>query len=362
MKEPGLYSARIVARRASTRGAAAPEEIEFELANTVIIPYTFSPESSYTVTTGQQKLDAGLLRRFYFAPPKGAAALTFTLGVQKGSRSNVSGWIIDRNGYNVNYLPRAKGTERSEGSNRVSTNDLGDGVIEVVVQADAFEGTGQPSEFTLSVSCTMLDIEPRVQRDGDGHSLTVDAVNVGDRIVTGSFTYTMKGYGRAVRDTMRGDTFSMPLVMRKGDGALWISPRFSRETYNRATDILARIVDAEGNVQGQETYNQPAEWLFIPNFDRSADSTVYHLQIIFGSANYDKIAPIPIEIIEHHVHPSDAHQLDGYVGTELVPYIPESLTTKLPAETIPTGYYGLGDLTFKPRGEDQGITWEFKVE
>src|SRR5205823_2047066 len=130
-------------------------------------------------------------------------------------------WIIDRNGYNVTYLPRVKGEERSEGANIVPMSDLGEGVIEVVVQADAFEGAGGASEFALSAQALMLGVRSSVVRDSSNRMLVVDAVNNGNEMLHGSFSDTVKGYGRTLRDTMHGDTFSMPLMMHKGDGALW---------------------------------------------------------------------------------------------------------------------------------------------
>lgn len=362
MKEPGLYSGRIVARRASSRGPASPGEIEFELVNTVIVPYFFTPENSYTVTTPSQKLPAGVTRRFYFAPPAGAAAVTFTLSVPKGSRSNVSGKISDRYGVTENYLPRVKGSDRSEGSNTVAIEALGDGVIEVVVQADAFEGGGSESEFTLSASCLMLSMEPKVVHNGGSGTLEVEARSTGRRPVEGDFTYTIKGYGRVMQDTMQGDTWSMPITMRKGDGALWISPKFTPEDYMRATDILVRIVDESGYVQAEEPLNTPSTWLFLPNFYREADSTRYTLEVIFGSANYENIKGIPIQITEHHVRPSDPRTLGGF-GTLLYPYIPETLRAKIPSGLgTPQGYYNLGEISFKPRGSEQTVTMEFTFE
>jgi subtilisin family serine protease len=363
MTEPGIYSASVIGRRASARGKASPEEVEFELVNTVIVPYRFSAEKEFTVTTPRTKLVAGASTRFYFAPPPGAAALTFTMNVPKGSRSNVSGSIVTQEGYTVNYLPRAKGMERYEASNTVAMSQLGDGIIEVVVQADAFEGNGAPSEFTLSVKAMMLEVRPEVVGYGNNRTLELEAINRGDEILAGSFNYTVKGYGRTVQDTMRGDTFTMPVVLYGDDGALWIAPTFSDEDYMRATDILVQIVDQQGNVQSQEAFNKPQEWLFLPNFDRTADSSRFTLRIIFGSANYEDLPDIPIKIIENHVRPTDPKPLGGFRSPDMVPYIPQHLEGDLTPSLamIRPGYHGLGEVIFKPQGSDQSVTFEFEV-
>ncbi|MBC8144661.1 MAG: S8 family serine peptidase [bacterium] len=359
LKEPGLYTGRVIARRASASGPAAASEIEFELLNTIIVPYQFSPENDYTVTTPMQTIPAGHTRRFYFAPPPGAATLTFTLSVPKGSKSNVAGWILDRNGYNVNYLARVIERERLEGSNTVSAEALGTGVIEVVVQSDVMESAGNASQFALTVASTMLDFDVAIVGD-ETREAVITAVNTGNKTINGTTSITMKGYVRTIVDTLRRDTFSMPLVMRKEDGALWIQPSFDPKDYNRSTDILARLVDADGNVQAEEAFGTPSVWLFLPNFDREADSTNYRLEVIFGFARDSDLPKVPITIVEKHVRPSDPRPIDGWSGSELVPYIPQTFRGKLPATPIPAGYNGLGELIFKPRGEDTPITWEFE--
>jgi subtilisin family serine protease len=360
MKEPGLYSARVLARRASGTAATPASDVEFELLNTIIVPHHFSAENGFTVATPTADLPAGHTRRFFFAPPRGAAALTFTLTVPKGSTSNVAGWIIDRNGYNVNYLPRVISRERTEGSNTVSAEELGDGIIEVVVQADAFESSGATSQFALQVSCLMVDFDVEIVGDDREEEAVVTAVNTGRETINGTTAITMKGYSRTLVDTLRGDTFSMPIVMRRDDGAIWIEPSFDPKDYNLATDILARIVDADGNVQAEETYGTPSEWLFLPNFDREVDSTVYRLEIIFGFARDRDLPKVPVTIVEKHVRPSDPRPIDGWSGTELVPYIPQTYRGRVPVLTVPRGYVGLAELSFKVRGSETPITWEFE--
>ena len=359
MKEPGLYTGRVLARRAIGTGRADASEIEFELLNTVIVPYVFSPEKEYAVATPTYTLPGGHTRRFYFAPPKGAAALTFTLSVPKGSGSNVSGWVIDRNGYNAGYLPRVIARERTEASNTISADAYGDGIIEVVVQSDVMDSPGNPSQFSLAVSCTMLDFDVDVVGSGAAREAIVSAVNTGSQTITGTTGITMKGYMRTVRDTMRADTYSLPIVMRKDDGALWINVVFDPKDYNRSTDILARLVDDDGNVQTDEAFGTPSTWLFLPNFEREADSTRYRLEIIFGHASDGVIPEVPITIIEKHVRPAEPRPIDGWTGTELVPYVPQTLRGKIPVTVIPKGYVGLGELSFKQRGEETPLTWEF---
>ncbi len=362
LREPGIYTGRVIARRASAKGKAADEDVEFELVSTVIVPYTFSPETEFAATTPTERIESGLTQRFYFAPPAGAAAITFTLSTPKGgSGTAVSGSVMDRNGYNAGYLSRVKGTERTEASTTIAASAWGDGVIEVVVQADPMDGAGQPAEFTLSASCMMLSMKPEVFTENGKRFLQLTVMNTSTEPMEGSFQQTVKGYGRVHRLTMEGDTLTMPLTMWKGDGALWVTPQFTPEGYMKSTDILARIVDENGYVQADEAFNRPAESLFIPNFNRDADSTAFNLEIIFGAAEYDEPPSIPIAIKEHHVYPTDPRGFSGGSG-ELIPYVPVTLKAQLPDFTLPEGYYGIGEITYKPRsGSAQSVTVEFLI-
>ncbi len=363
MREPGLYTARIIARRADGRAATPDAEREFELRNTVIVPYTFSPEHDFTVTTPTAKLEAGMSNRYYFTAPAGAAAVTFTLTVPKGSRTAVSGKIANQRGITENYLPHVKGTERTEGSNTVTVDAMGKGVVEVVVQADAFDGAGEPAEYTLSAKCLMLAVTPQVERIGTSTQLNVEAINTGVDPLRGDFTYTVKGYGRTIRDTMRSDFYSIPLVMRKDDGALWVRPTFSDEDYMRATDILLQIVDAEGNVQAEQALNTPGEWIFLPNFNREADSTKLWLRITFGTTNYERFLPVPVTVVENHMRPSDPRPLSGYSAGEIYPSIERTFSTKMSGLIdAPRGYHQIGEIGFKPRGSEQSIPFEFTFQ
>lgn len=383
MTEPGLYNGKIVARRAGGKKPTPADEVEFELVNSVIVPYRFSPENDFMATTGSQKVRSGGTKRFYFTPPAGASAMTFTLSVPKGSPSVVFGAIADRTGVTETYLPRVQGTERTEGSTTVALAEMGDGVIEVIVQGEMFEGGGGDAEFTLSAEPLMLDLDVRTYDAGGAKELEVTALNSGTTPIEGKVEYTLKGYGRTIRDTIRNHFHRTPVRLSRHDGALWIAVRFAPEEYMRSTDILIRLVDSAGQSQAQEDFNTPEEWIFLPNFDRGAEDKWYFLEVVFGSA-YDReesesdaveeaimimgeeaTDAVPFEIVEKHVRPTDYERLGSYGDDELYPYVPRTMRGTLPALEggIPEGFKGLGELRFTKAGyDDVRFEMEFVAE
>ena len=368
MTEPGLYSGKIVARRAKGKKPTPADEVEFELLNTLILPYRFSPENSYKVTTGSHKLKSGETKRFYFAIPSGALGTTFTLTLPKGSHSIFSGTITDRFGKAQGYLPHIRGSERTEGESTISSDVLGEGIIEVIIQADPMEGGGGDGEFTLTVEPIMLDIDAKPNATKGSSELIVTAQNTGTEPIAGKLEYTLKGYSRTVRDTIRNSFYRAPIKVGKHDGALWLAVRFAPEEYMQSTDIMIRLVDSSGQSQAQEVYNGPEEWVFLPNFYRDEEERWYFLEIVFGTAipteegvddseedrDFDDPTSdaIPFQIIEKHVRPTDFERLNGYSERFFYPYIPRTFTGEAPELEggIPEGYYPLFDLRFEESG------------
>ncbi len=370
MVEPGLYTGKIIARRAHGKKQTPADEVEFELLNTVIVPYRFSPEGDYTVTTSPSRLKSGESKRFYFAIPSGALATTFTLNAQKDSRSTLSGTIIDRFGQAQGYLPHLKSSERTEASSTITTSLLGDGIIEIVIEADPMDGAGNDSEFTLTAECLMLDVKTDIRTYGETGELVVVVRNTDTKPISGTFEYTLKGYARNLHDTMHGGFYRAPIKLDRHDGALWLAVKFAPEDYMRSTDILIRLVDSSGQSQVQEVYNNPEEWVFLPNFYRDSLDRWYFLEIVFGTAtptsssasssgssiefSLDKrsAGAIPFEITEKHVRPTDFEKLNGYGERDFYPYVPRTFKGELPELEggIPEGYYRLGDLRFEESG------------
>lgn len=356
MKTPGIYCGKIVAKRLEAKGAASEGEFEFELLNTVIVPYQFSADMNYSFTTPNYKLNPGVSKRFYIAMPNGALAVRFKLNVEKNSTSNVMGKVIDSRGLNVAYIPQATGSKPNS-SSLISKEDLGDGIIEIVINADAYQGQGEPSEFSLTAEAVMMSVKTEVKKGKLKDELIVHILNNNNAVTNIDASYVQKGYMKTTYETINRDTFSMPLAMRKDDGALWATIKFNDNDYMKSTDIITQIVDANGEVQAQEAYNKNAEWLFVPNFMR--DSAKFKLQLFFGASSYEIINHYKLEIIEKHVRPDEPKKIGGYGLYKAVPFIERTLYTEF--KSLPTlqGFKPIYELKLKLDGEEQSINIEF---
>lgn len=363
MKEPGLYSGRIVARRARGTKATAADEIEFELLSTITVPHLFSPEKEYRITMPAQTLDAGESRRFYVALPPGAAGATFTLATPRGGRGVVSGTVVDRFGIAQGYLSRVLGHERTEASTFIAQDEMGSGVVEVVIESDPMEGSGGTAQFTLSAEALLLSLRPEVVSYGETKGLRLTAMNGGTKPVEGKYDYTVKGYARTIVDTIRNGFYRRPITLGAHDGALWVAARFAPEEYMKSTDILIRLVDSSGAVEGSETFGTPEAWVFQPNFLRDGNDRGLFLEIVFGSARPVEEA-IPFELVEKHVRPTDYESIGTRDDRTLYPFIPRTMSQELPSLEggIPDGFHGVGEVRFLLDGDEgKSVPVEFVV-
>lgn len=357
LQQPGLYSARVVARHASSEGPAASGEIEFELMNTVIVPWQLGPANRYTITTPVDTLAPGVIGRHYIAVPKGAIALRCTLSVPKGSRANVSSKIAGQDGNTIAYLPRARGGERPDAAITIPVDGTS-GVLEFCTQAEAFEGGGAYSPYSLSVSAIMLDVNASLDVVEGKRQIRLDLEATGTAPVRATYSYTPKGYVRVRREVLPRDVASVPVTMAPDDGALWLTVKLDPEDYMRSTDIMLSMVDETGAQQAQQAMNSPEETIFLPNFARG-DSSRFRLHINYGAAREGGVKSLPITLIEKHVRPADPKPIGGYGQSELWPGISRSLHSRnLELPTIPPGFFPLVDIGVKLDASEDPIAIE----
>lgn len=370
LAEPGLYSGRVIARRERGRRATASDEIEFELLSTVIVPHRLSASDNFTIATEPRTILPGQTDRHFVALPSGALGLRMRLVGAPDSKGTIGATIVDATGRTATWLPRIDPRERTVASALVDAATLGDGLVEIVVEGEAFEGAGGAGRYWLEIEGVMLDLGIEAMRLPDGtDDLRVTARNVGTEVIEGRLATTVKGYERILVDTLRDPSipYRRAVTITPYDGALWIAVEFSPEDYMRGTDILLRLLDSTGLAQGTEVFHGPSEWVFLPNFDRGGEARTFTLEVVFGAASRDEVIadPIPFRIVERHVRPTDFRTIgSGRQDRTFYPFLPRTITTTLPTLDggIPSGFYPIGELRFRPEGQDdEEVVIEFPV-
>ncbi|MBC8044968.1 MAG: S8 family serine peptidase [Rhizobacter sp.] len=342
LSTPGLYTGKILATAASRSGRRAPaSETEFELLTTIAVPYQFTAANAYRISVENEKLDAGELRRYFFAVPEQGSALAVSLTRGKLPAA-VSATIIDSRGLQVGFVPSLSEKETAASDRVVS--ELSAGVYEIVVQSDAVRNTGV-STYSLDVRLSEMSMRPKFLSP-----LLASVSLSAPEKMQGTLRARITGYGATTVDSLTtSDTFVRPLFFAKGDRSITVTVSVSKTDYNKNTDIAMRVLDGSGKQLAIENLSALSKAIKVQNL--SADTSTVYFVLTYGYA-IDK--PLPeVRLVVDEFHQQSALALEVWPSTfELVPFVVKETELTLPALTLPLslpprGYRYRGDLRFE---------------
>ena len=148
MSEPGLYNARITATRDD--GSNTPE---FSMMATVIVPYQFNSSNKYKMTWNDQKVDIGMVQRYFINLPGGQNSTKITLRRDKNNYARVRYRLFDPNGIEQYLSPQLNSVNNDEVLESVHY-DLEPGVYELI--AEGIYIANGVSTYDLSVEFSSI--------------------------------------------------------------------------------------------------------------------------------------------------------------------------------------------------------------
>ncbi|MCU0644567.1 MAG: S8 family serine peptidase, partial [bacterium] len=111
LSQPGIYSGKIFGyRKQSGQQLNNPAALEFELLNTIIIPYIFDQKNGYEQEFLKQAITPGDVRRYFIQAPVGATAAKIKISPSAAKFCSVTGFVYDPAGiqYTVTDLIASK--------------------------------------------------------------------------------------------------------------------------------------------------------------------------------------------------------------------------------------------------------------
>ncbi len=348
LKKPGIYHGVITAK-ASHKNAAKrlrkkrSKDIEFELHNTIIVPYTFTAQNDYQISIPNQRINAGRLKRYYFAVPHYATSFRVKLISNQKKGLNLSGSIVDPNGKVAGYIPTMTNDERFT-DEYISGKQLKPGVYEVVVEADRFS-TPKSFRFGLEATIESIDIS-HLETYSD--QLVFSITNSGIKKIYGSVTGSYEGFSKTWSDSIYSpQVYRKPIRLFKNTQTCHLKFIVSNKNYNKNTDASLMVVDSSGKKITSRTLDNPYEELFFYHPDKSQDSLTVFFEIHYGFAHADRGDAIAFSVEETHQVKSNI--LECTPGAfDLYPYIPQRVTINLPSsKDIPPGYKRKGSIRFE---------------
>ncbi len=237
MSEPGLYNARITAVRDD--GSNTPE---FSMMASVIIPYQFNTSNNFKMNWNEQKIDIGMVKRYFLNLPGGQNNLKITLSKNKSDYASIRYRLFDPNGSEL-YLSSMLNTVRNDEVLESFHYDLEPGVYELI--AEGMFNSNRLSTYNLAVDFSSIQFlgEKEISKDDNRR----DIVNVFNQVKTYNLSGEISGYQRNYNVKLTGEeSYKMPFTLNKGESSREFNIELTKDDFNKVTDFSLMIFDSTG--------------------------------------------------------------------------------------------------------------------
>jgi subtilisin family serine protease len=270
MVEPGLYNARITATRDD--GSNTPE---FSMMVTVVIPFQFNVSNMFKINWPDQKVDIGMVKRYFINVPGGQNSLKILLRRNKNEYARVRYRLFDPNGTEL-YLSSQLNSVNNDEMLESIHYDLESGVYELI--AEGLFLANSVSSYNLSVEFSSIQFigEKEISKDDNERVVT----NVFNETKSYSLSGEILGYQKNYSINLTGETiYKMPFTLRKGERSKEFKIEMSKEDFNLVTDFSLMILDTTGYAVSKDGLSYRKGFISIANsFDQ--DSMEYTLEVI----------------------------------------------------------------------------------
>ncbi len=250
LKNPGLYSGKITAFRKRLNTGLDRAKIEFELLNTVIVPYNFDHHNDYQQNFERCEIQAGEIQRYFILVPSGATSAKITLSSIRGAYCNVNAYLYTPEGRKYHQTDIVKSKEQNKEITIIPTQHLTLGIWEIDVHA--YFTNEKDSHYNLSVHFNGFKIDPP----------TISTFNYqlgqepnGSFTVTNQFNVPFYGFGRGkiegyqrqrTHEILQNDKFNYNFMVEKGVKSAAFLFDFEDETFLKMSDITVNLYDSKG--------------------------------------------------------------------------------------------------------------------
>jgi len=313
LSKPGLYSGKVVGYRKEQ--AAHPQNIEFELLNTIIIPYLFDHQNNYQQLFQNRSLGPGDVDRYFILVPIGAttAKITITPSKNKFCQVNCSGYTPE--GIKYFSLPYVSGKEQNQENQNISVPDLTPGTWEIDVYAD-FQHE-QESVYDLSLSFSSFKVEPssisdfnyKAGREPNGYLKVTNQFNVP---FYGFGRGKLYGYQRKQQQVTRDrDIFNYDFRVESDINKVAFEIDFDDDSFLQFTDVAINVYDSQGRAIFKDALNHDRAQVML---NRIAEGN-YSLEIAAAFAYSSYNASWKFDFIEKY-YSSEEIDIKIYEGID----------------------------------------------
>lgn len=357
LTEPGIYTGKVTAY---ARGLSGPRVPEWEIWNTVVIPWKFEGTAAdrheWTVT-GQEP---GAIRRFFLEVPPGATALELALEPRRGSAGMARLVVHDPEGHGAStFQGWADPLAETNDVFVFGGEDLWPGTWEAIVFANS--ANHADADWRLEATIGGLRAKPDTitsfrANPGEPWAAEVSVTNDFAQPFEGTAEGRLTGYRRERTIEVTGeDVWEMPFKMNGELESVSFRMELDDSTYNRLTDCVFSVLDSDGVALVREALGSRVESLSFKNpKPAGSDPVGYTLQVWAGFARPESKESWSMRLRESYMRrdPEKIAVRSGQ-GTAilLTPGAPAGLTLSLGGSprTPPDGTFNFGEITFRDK-------------
>ena len=292
LAEPGLYCGKIIGyRKRQVAAKYDPASAEFELLNTIIIPYIFDHGNRYQQEFNKRRIKPGDVDRYFILIPAGATTAKITIVPSKSNYCNVNGFGYTPAGINYFTSRTITSKEQNEEMQIIPSHDLSPGIWEIDVYSD-FQNDKE-SVYDLSISFNSFRVEPstianlnyKVGQEPNGHLKVTNQFNIP---FYGFSRGELYGYQRTLTKTIRDrDTFSYDFKATSGIEQVEFEIDFSEDSFLKFTDVAINVYDSRGAAIYKDALDQAKSQVVLKLV--SPGSYTFELTAAFAYSAYDAL-------------------------------------------------------------------------
>lgn len=353
LDKPGLYSGRIWAYEKGmphTRGNS-----QFELVNSIAIPYSFSDQNNYSLSFTDRKLAPGELDREFLAIPPGAKSVKLTISTRDLKRGcSVS--VFDNNGEELSRFGINADASKRTSSVFISGSDVTPGIWEADLSRTMSAEDEGPMDIDFTVQVQPLEVEDistGLATNGDPE-IGASVANPSLLDYTAHLSGNVNGYERTI-DTLLAttDTFTLPFTPHPGERGVLFRISIPPEDYDLFTDIACQVLRPDSNAVFNSAFDYSKK--IVPVFfdhhessDTSAGGATdkYILFIRGAIALPDRPHPWHLHIVEQRFMQHGTYLSGSPAQLSLPPF--QSQSVELQADNVapqaPNGYRLFGSI------------------
>lgn len=340
MREPGLYTARITAFRDDKTSFP-----EFEMLAVVVMPYKLCSEDNYSLNWKAQKIEQGLIDRYFIELPAGQTGMHIKISASENKYARVRFRLVNPDGMELDLSPQL---HTLDGIREVQNTyyDLLPGVYEVDVEGIFL--AKDSSAYDLSIQYFGINCLNKHTITTEDNSIEVVNLfnNVSDYNLKGSLT----GYEINHQVTIGGsEKFRLPFVMKSGESSKEFRLELTKEDYNKFTDLAFMIYNSDGYVVEKSALSYRTGSITLYN-NSDAESTEFVFEIVPGFAHETGSAEIRLAELTYfrNAFPVDIMH-NGTTLLKLYPSIPKKIEIyfEKPDEYFPDGSQPSGKIIFE---------------